>query len=63
MEDKIPIDTVIRDMTFHEVGWIRDAAEYYFHAEYLHEKYVRNPDRKRWQFWKPKFVWKECDNS
>lgn len=59
MDGKVPIDTVIEDMCFHEVGWIREAAEAYFHEEYLGEKLVDNPNRKWWQFWKPMRVWKK----
>lgn len=59
MKDKIPINDVIRDMTFHEIGWVRKSAEYYFHREYLHEELVENTERKWWQFWKPRFVWKK----
>lgn len=59
----IPLDEVMEDMCFHEVGWIRDAAETYFHEEYLHEIYVENPNREWWQFWKPKYIWTKNYNN
>ena len=58
-DEKIPLDKVLADMYFNEIGWVQDAAKTYFHEEYLHEKKVENHERKWWQFWKPRFVWKK----
>lgn len=57
MDERIPLDQVLEDMCFHEVGWIQDAATAYYHREYLGEVRVKNPDRKWWQIWKPRYIW------
>lgn len=62
-DDRIPLDQVLEDMCFHEVGWIQDAATAYYHMEYLGEVCVKNPDRKWWQIWKPRYIWTKKDGG
>lgn len=63
--DRVPLDQVLEDMCFHEIGWIQDAATAYYHMEYLGEVKAKNPERKWWQFWKPRAIWvkKEDDGN
>ena len=63
MDDRISLDDVIKDMCYHEVGWIQDAAKAYYHMEYLGEVNIKNPNREWWQFWKPRYIWaKKLEN-
>ena len=62
-DDRAPLDDVMEDMCCHEVGWIREAAEAYYHREYLGEVHVKDPDRKWWQFWKPRYIWAKKDGD
>ena len=63
MDERIPLDQVLEDMCLHEVGWIQDAATVYYHTEYLGEVHVKNPDRKWWQIWKPRYIWTKKDGG
>lgn len=62
-DEKIPLDKVLEDMCFHEIGWVQDAAKTYFHENYLHEKKLKTTNESGGSFGNHDLCGRRCSNA